>query len=431
MRAEVLLLLVIWCVGAEAAGISIFALGSLIDKKQWDVMFMYFAIFGITMILELIMHTVHRKVTTRSGMAVVHHVTQEIMVLGGISAVLVIFENLGGVALIDAPLFHYVHFVIFCMAIMFITLVTALFSTVSSAWWRWARFEHRVMEIENDPAMTDNDRNAFLMSYVRTVTNGHQMLSCLRFFRQNLPSKFVGVSFSRYMQKKQRKIMLDFLDLHESSWAMLGVLCLLAAITDKITITISNNPLATIGLWVLIVGFGPLLVLVVLAVKVRREFKDFAINVQEMCQEGHHKPKERQASHFWRGSPHFNVMLMQTMLLYQVFYLATTVVNFAYRLWSIGSKDGSRARSVALLTLCFFPSCVVFFIVLPRILPTFTVLASMGEFLDHEMLVTVLQQEKDSGKLRRVFQRDKQITELANALRTEPRMFLLLSLSKH
>ncbi|KAJ9453439.1 hypothetical protein DIPPA_08659 [Diplonema papillatum] len=400
-----------------AGGVSIFALGKQVDEAPWDVLIMYLAVFGITLVLEYTVDTLHHKVHTRSGTRVVHHITEEVMILGGISAVLVVFENLGGAALIDTPLFHYVHFVIFVMAIMFITLVTSLFNTVGPAWKNWDRFENKVLEIESDPSISDEERGAFLMNYVRSVSDGPRMLSCLCYFRQNLPERFVHVSFCRYMKKMQRIFMLQFLNLHIKSWFFLGVLCLLAAITDKITITISENPLATIGLWVALVGLGPLLVLVILAYKMKHEFNDFAIHVQEMRQSGAMCPTKPQSAYFWQGSPAFSVQMIQCMLLYQVFYLATTVVNFVYRLWMYGAANNDRRKGFALIMACFVPSAAVFFVVLPMMLPTFTILASLGEFMDQNILLMMLQQDKESGKWRRMFHRDSKTSLLAENTR--------------
>eukprot|EP01060_Flectonema_neradi_P013796 TRINITY_DN20516_c0_g1_i2.p1 TRINITY_DN20516_c0_g1~~TRINITY_DN20516_c0_g1_i2.p1 ORF type:complete len:174 (+),score=34.58 TRINITY_DN20516_c0_g1_i2:84-605(+) len=137
-----------------AGGVSIFKLGTRIDEKPWTVMGMYFAVFLITIVLELTVHYMHHAVTSASGQAVVHHVTTEVMILGGISAVLVVFENMGGGELIDAGLFHYVHFVIFLMAIIFITTVSSLFIFVEASWARWIRFEEGLTAIENDPTLS-------------------------------------------------------------------------------------------------------------------------------------------------------------------------------------------------------------------------------------------------------------------------------------
>eukprot|EP00754_Rhynchopus_humris_P014881 Rhum_TRINITY_DN14416_c1_g1::Rhum_TRINITY_DN14416_c1_g1_i1::g.87860::m.87860 len=409
---------------AEAAGISIFALGTMIDEYHWDIMFMYYGVFGVTLILEITVHHVHGVVSSNSGKDIVHRVVKQVMILGGISAILVVFTNIGGAKVIDALLFQYVHFVIFMMAILFIALVTSLFVTIGPRWESWARFEAKVVEIESDPSLCDQDRTAFLAAYVKTVKHGNAMLSCLSYFRSNLPFKFYQISFSRYMKKMQRKIMLTFLDLKWKAWSALALLTSLAAITTYITVKISSNPLATIGLWVLIVGFGPLILLCVLAAKVRYEFHQFAIDVQEMRQWRRKKLPADQSAYFWR-TPTFNIELIQIILLYQVFYMATVVVNFSYRLWLYGKEADAIGRSAFLIILCFAPSVVVFAIVLPRMLPNFTVLASVGEYIDHSVLIGILNTDKRTGKTRRAYRRDKRIIDIAPLMRVDVSELLL------
>eukprot|EP00755_Sulcionema_specki_P000378 Sspe_Gene.25389::Locus_10186_Transcript_1_1_Confidence_1.000_Length_2151::g.25389::m.25389 len=390
-----LLLLLLGALPWGCQGAGIFVLGNKIDQKPWDIMGMYFSVFGITIVIELIVHKVHQNITSESGQNIVHHVTQEVMILGGLSAVLVVFENLGGASLIDTALFHYVHFVIFVMMIVFIILVSALFITVDRSWESWSRFEHKVGEIEADPSLTLEGKSAFLQQYIRSVSNGQKMLSGIVFFRQNLPGPFKDVSFSRYMKKMQRKFLLSYLDLHAGSWFLLALLCALAAGVTKITLQVSENELATIGLWVLFVGFGPLLVLVVTFFKIRKEFSRFTSDVQEMRMDGVLKPTHPQSRHFWRKSPEFMVKLIQTMLLYQVFFVATAAVNFTYRLLQV------KPMGYLLLLVCFIPTGFVFFLMVPLLLPPFTILASLGDFLDHDTLLRMKVADKQSGKYRR------------------------------
>eukprot|EP00756_Hemistasia_phaeocysticola_P047876 Hpha_TRINITY_DN22332_c0_g1::TRINITY_DN22332_c0_g1_i1::g.177766::m.177766 len=407
-----------------AGGVSIFKLGSQIDEKHWDILWMYFTTFGLTMILEHVVHQLHVKVTTSTGTAVVHHVVQEVMILGAISAILVVFENLGGGELIDAALFHYVHFVIFLMMVIFITLVTMLFSTVGPAWTAWERFEERVMEIAADPALQNEERIAFLIAFINTVSHGHRKLACLCFFRQSLPSRFLDINFSRYMKKMERKVLLNFLHLSYSSWGALVVLCGLVAITDWITIMNSDNEVATIALWVLFVGFGPLILLTIMAAKVRREFQRFAVSVQEMRQhQTFQAPPQKE--YFWLGKPDWSVFLIQAMLLYQVFYLATVTVNFSWRLWKFGKEHYGGSHGLGFILLCYFPAGVSFFIMIPLILPNFTVLYAQGDFLDHVVLLGMLQDDQLSGKFRRRRKRDRDIIAIADALQMDGSSTLL------
>eukprot|EP01061_Rhynchopus_euleeides_P014277 TRINITY_DN24766_c0_g1_i1.p1 TRINITY_DN24766_c0_g1~~TRINITY_DN24766_c0_g1_i1.p1 ORF type:complete len:609 (+),score=260.55 TRINITY_DN24766_c0_g1_i1:304-2130(+) len=389
---------------ADAAGKSIFQLGTLIDHKPWTVMVMYFAVFLITIMLELTVHYVNHTVTSDSGHHIAHHVTQEVMILGGIAAVLVVFENLGGAALIDTALFHYVHFVVFVMAILFITMVSLLFAIVERSWLKWSRFENGLDNIEFDPSLDQETRCAFMDKYVNSYNAGAKMAAAIVFFKTNLPERLRGVPFARYMQKMQRKFMLEFLNLHVSSWALLGFLMFVAAVVTAITNEISQNTLVTIGLWVLIVGYGSLFVLVVVFFKIRREFSDFASEVQYRSTEGRGRVR-RQSDHFWRN-PHFMLKIMQTMLLYQMFFLATVITNFAYRLINDESTSG---EGWLLVVVCVLPSLLVFLVMIPLILPPFTVLASMGEYLDHDVVITMMAKDKSSGRYRRHWQREHEM----------------------
>ena len=98
VKAILVILLTVFPTVEAAGGKSIFKLGDYVDKKPFEVMAMYFTVFAITIIYEWIVAYVDRSVTTHSGKNIVHHVYSEVMILGGISALLTVFENLGGTA---------------------------------------------------------------------------------------------------------------------------------------------------------------------------------------------------------------------------------------------------------------------------------------------------------------------------------------------
>ena len=94
------------------------------------------------------------------------------------------------------------------------------------------------------------------------------------------------------------------------------------------------------------------------------------------------------------------------MLVYQVFYLANCTVNFTYRLWQI--KGG-----MVFIFLCFIPSLFVFFVLIPLLMPPFTILASLGDFLDNETLDRIRHDDDVSGKYRRRSLRKRTVKESA------------------
>eukprot|EP01065_Artemidia_motanka_P017218 TRINITY_DN20746_c0_g1_i2.p1 TRINITY_DN20746_c0_g1~~TRINITY_DN20746_c0_g1_i2.p1 ORF type:complete len:486 (+),score=160.40 TRINITY_DN20746_c0_g1_i2:49-1458(+) len=363
-----------------AGGKSIFKLTDQVDTKAWSVMWMYFVVFVVTIGFEVLVHWLHHTVSSDSGQAVVHHVTQEVMILGGISAVLVVFENSGGGELIDAALFHYVHFVIFLMMILFIFLVSSLFLLVNRSWSRWSQFENGLEDIVGDPSLSEQQRSAFLQQYVRHFPKGRKMIAAYTFFRQNLPERLQQCSLTRYMKKMERKFLLSFVHLHPKSWVLLGGLCAAVAVVTEVTIMISDNELAIISLWILFVGLGPAIVMGVVYYKVRKEFDLFVIGVQEIRAWSLLKPQKSQKHHFWMQKPGFTVTVIQTMLHFQVFFLANAVTNFCYRL------SGMMPLGPPIIVMMFVLPLFVFLVMLPITLPPFTILASLGEYIDHKTL---------------------------------------------
>ena len=154
----------------------------------------------------------------------------------------------------------------------------------------------------------------------------------------------------------------------------------------------------------LFVGFGPLLVLVITFFKIRNEYRKFTSEVLHMRFKNLSKPRRVQKTYFWQERPGRTIFLMQIMLLYQVFFLATAAVNFTYRLGAV------KPLGPLLVVVCFIPSFFVFFLMVPVVLPPFTILASLGDLLDHDMLLRIKVQDRESGRYRRLERRDQEIT---------------------
>eukprot|EP01060_Flectonema_neradi_P007703 TRINITY_DN1540_c0_g1_i1.p1 TRINITY_DN1540_c0_g1~~TRINITY_DN1540_c0_g1_i1.p1 ORF type:complete len:638 (+),score=103.28 TRINITY_DN1540_c0_g1_i1:50-1963(+) len=418
MVAGILILLMLPSADA-AGGKSIFMLGDEVDHSAIDMMIMYFIVFAVTITLEYTVDTLSEKVTSESGRAVMHHVTEEVMILGGISAILAIFENLGGGTLIDAALFHYVHFVIFVMAIFFIVLVSVLFFGVERSWQSYTNFESKLLGIENDVTIHTGERGApvrqtQITNLVQKTTDGGKMYASICLFRSNTPSVFREVLFSRYMKKQQRKLLLTFLDLTGLTWFNLALLVGFQAFVTHTTAKNTENDLAIIALWVIFIGFGPLVVIVLTFYKIRKEFRVFAFAVETMKRENVTLFPWHQKKHFWCGNPKVIIVLIQTLLLYQVFYLATVTANFIHRLWMV--KGG-----LILIAICFLPSIVVFLGLLPLVMPPLTILSSVNEYLCVDTIIGIAQSEKQSGRERRLRIRDSKITAICPAIAEDVR----------
>eukprot|EP01064_Diplonema_japonicum_P013223 TRINITY_DN20727_c0_g1_i1.p1 TRINITY_DN20727_c0_g1~~TRINITY_DN20727_c0_g1_i1.p1 ORF type:complete len:316 (+),score=23.73 TRINITY_DN20727_c0_g1_i1:23-970(+) len=99
--------------------------------------------------------------------------------------------------------------------------------------------------------------------------------------------------------------------------------------------------------------------------------------------------------------------LLLSGVLCQVFFLSTAAVNFTYRLVNV------KPYGWLLLVLCFLPSVFVFFLMVPLVLPPFTILSSLGDLLDHDVLLRMKLTDKTSGKYRRMFRRETELKHLA------------------
>eukprot|EP01064_Diplonema_japonicum_P003079 TRINITY_DN12034_c0_g1_i1.p1 TRINITY_DN12034_c0_g1~~TRINITY_DN12034_c0_g1_i1.p1 ORF type:complete len:617 (+),score=53.16 TRINITY_DN12034_c0_g1_i1:91-1941(+) len=446
MKPSALLLICGFLPGVHGAGgVSIFMIGQEIDLRPWEVFAMYFMVIIVSVFYELLTHHIDHMVTSNSGKAIVSHIYKEVMILGGISLLLTIMENSGGDLLFEAVFFHYVHFVIFFMAINLIVSISVLFLFINKSWYQWSFFEHVLSEVENDPRADLSTRTALLAQYVKRCPEGSRMLSCLLFFRSNVPMHFKKISFTRYMKKQQRKELLSFLDLHASAWGALAVLVFFVAVqtflaekivgpdTDDAVLSLSSSSssgqaqspvdpatnssvvcdcsssssssgspvygqtfdLVSMGLFIAIEGYGTLAVIIMCYLKVRYSYNRFADNIEAMRKEKKLKPIVPQNYYFWKGDPKHLMTLLQVMLLYQVFYLATITTNLAPRLWGI--KGG-----FLILIFSVLPTVLVFVVLIPGLMPKYTILKSVGDLLDLETLHDIQLSDEASGRYRRL-----------------------------
>eukprot|EP01063_Lacrimia_lanifica_P029657 TRINITY_DN4572_c0_g1_i1.p1 TRINITY_DN4572_c0_g1~~TRINITY_DN4572_c0_g1_i1.p1 ORF type:complete len:894 (+),score=270.07 TRINITY_DN4572_c0_g1_i1:169-2850(+) len=232
-----------WCArGAEAGGgVSIFLFGKEIDKAPWPVFAMYIMVIIVSVFYELLTHYIDHQIKSASGKSIVAHIYKEVMILGGISLLLTVLENTAGELVFPPAFYHYVHFVIFFMALNLIFCVSLLFLFISKWWTHWEFFEMWTSGIENDPRWSLEERQSLITSFVSRYQDGGQMLSCLLFYRSNLPDSLRNIQFSRYMRKQQRKALLSILDLHASAWSALAFLVLLVALQNHITASVLGN----------------------------------------------------------------------------------------------------------------------------------------------------------------------------------------------
>eukprot|EP01063_Lacrimia_lanifica_P016239 TRINITY_DN22842_c0_g1_i1.p1 TRINITY_DN22842_c0_g1~~TRINITY_DN22842_c0_g1_i1.p1 ORF type:complete len:598 (+),score=173.69 TRINITY_DN22842_c0_g1_i1:56-1849(+) len=390
--------------GVVGEGESIFTLGDYIDHKPWELMAMFLTVFVITRLYEWAVEYVeHKSASSHVGAVVVHHMFSELMILGGISAILTVFENLGGTKYFEPALFHYVHFVIFLMAVFFIAMVAVSGYFGQASWRHWSRFEFKVLEIEADPSLSLDSKTAFLQHYVQRVPEGPRMLSCLIYFRQSLPKHLRKIGFARYCKKQHGQRLLEFMDLEWYTWLALSAVCLTIAVGTEVTFALSDKSIANVAGWVFFIGYGPAVLFLIVYFKIRRAYFEFTNTLME-----HHAEDPTalcklvldQRQHFWFNSPRFLGAMMQALLLIQEFYLANCVANFTYRLTKYSS-------GWFFIVVSFLPPLVIFLGFLPEIMPRFVILSSLGTFLDVATLQRIIEHDESSGKYRRRELRDR------------------------
>ena len=457
MRGLVLLALCNACEGA--GGVSIFMIGQAIDLSPWPVLAMYIMVIIVSVFYELLTHHIDHVVTSRSGKAIVAHVYKEVMILGGISLLLTILENSGGDLLFEPVFYHYVHFVIFFMAINLIVSVSSLFLFINRSWSKWLFFESVIDGIEHDPRMSLAERHAVLNQFVKRSPDGKKMLACILFFRSNLPSVFRRVSFTRYMKKQQRKELLNFLHLNATAWASLALVMLMVAVqnyfiakavgpsstsssssssssSDTVNTTDVNTTcicpdivssasgsgsdvtgsdefdLTSIMLFIAVEGWGTMLFIFVCYLKVLHSYNRFANHIEDMSKRDNcdrAQPK-RQDFYFWKGKPKMLMQFMQVMLLCQVFYLATITCNMGPRLF------GLEPYGIFILIFSVIPCVLVFVLLIPRLMPKYTILTSVGDKIDMETLQRIQQSDDTDGRYRRIHHREHTASAPAEVL---------------
>eukprot|EP00756_Hemistasia_phaeocysticola_P043709 Hpha_TRINITY_DN17286_c0_g1::TRINITY_DN17286_c0_g1_i1::g.17769::m.17769 len=173
--------------------------------------------------------------------------------------------------------------------------------------------------------------------------------------------------------------------------------------------------LLVMGLFVVLEGYGPVFVVWLCYRKILQSYSQFAQDVEAMRKERLEKPMS-QKYYFWRGSPGLTMHILQVMLLYQVFYLATVTCNYAPRFLEFSGGWG-------LMIAAIIPPLLACTWLIPGLMPAYTILKSVGDLLDTKTLQHIQDQQSHSGVLRRHNRRDVKISAPAPALAREPGPF--------
>ncbi|KAJ9457200.1 hypothetical protein DIPPA_23267 [Diplonema papillatum] len=212
----------------------------------------------------------------------------------------------------------------------------------------------------------------------------------LQFFNATLPDEYRDVEFTRYLRKSQRRWLLQLLHLNKYSWlSLVVVIVAIAVLLDTSADSLRSSGELDIFYFVFTVGWGTLVFLFVIAGKTIGAFRAFCeqIDMSSLSPATYYRGAEVQFSSsrfFWFGRPQFTLQLLQMGLLYQVFYTAVVIVNIIPQAYAI-------PMGWVLVVMAFAPTIVIFAFLLPAMMPPFTCLASLGNFLDLDLLHTMSQ----------------------------------------
>eukprot|EP01059_Diplonema_ambulator_P030381 TRINITY_DN5184_c0_g1_i1.p1 TRINITY_DN5184_c0_g1~~TRINITY_DN5184_c0_g1_i1.p1 ORF type:complete len:445 (+),score=148.56 TRINITY_DN5184_c0_g1_i1:1796-3130(+) len=382
MVSRMLCVLLLW-VHDVAGAANIFNLEKELLFHPWHLCGMFILVIIISVSHELFFEWVDHRVKSGSGKKLKEHLEHEVMNLGLIGLWLTFVDALGITDKVwSSTLFHYTHFVLFVMMIILMGLTGTLLVTMKIVWKTWVRYERFWRLVIEDPHMPEEQKELTLNLYWDRNQNAKRMISCLKYFNSRIPEKCKDVAFTRYLQKAQRRWLLELLHFNKFTWlSLVAIIILITFVMATSTQRLASNPGLDILYFSFSVGWGTLTVLLIVVGKIIRSFREFCIQV-DVNTLGAGKPTDPDHDmnrYFWFGSPTFTIQLLQMVLLYQVFYVAIVIVN-------IIPKANQIPLGWALVISSFIPTIAIFGFLLPMMMPPFTCLASLGGRLNFKLL---------------------------------------------
>ena len=401
----------------DAAG-SIFSLGDELLHHPWRLGAMFIMVIVISIGHELFFEWLDRKVQSSSGKKLKEHLQHEVMNLGLIGLWLTFVDALGVTSNVwSSTLFHYTHFVLFVMMVILMGLTGTLLITMKIVWKTWVRYERFWRLVVDDPNLPQEQKELTLTIYWERNQNAKRMINCLKYYNNTIPEKCREIQFTRYLQKSQRRWLLKLLHLNKFAWlSLIAVICLIALILSTNAQRLESEGALDIFYFVFAVGWGTLIVLMAIVAKTIRSFRMFCeeIDVTTLSISNFYRgsdPTPEIRNYFWFGKPDFTVQLLQIVMLYQVFYMAIVIVNI------VPAASGIPLGWVLVISSCV-PTIAIFGFMLPAMMPPFTCLASLGEFLDLKLLDEMVQNAEREMVPPRTLQA-KELESLTDAARLQ------------
>eukprot|EP01012_Entosiphon_sulcatum_P014897 TRINITY_DN1991_c0_g1_i1.p1 TRINITY_DN1991_c0_g1~~TRINITY_DN1991_c0_g1_i1.p1 ORF type:complete len:549 (-),score=83.65 TRINITY_DN1991_c0_g1_i1:256-1881(-) len=404
--------------------INVFVFGDYVLDHPWGTFALTGVVIALSIMLELLMHAIHHKITNQYSQIVIEHVLSELQMLGIISLCLVFAINFlpqSATALI--LLFDWAHMVLFIFAMFFLTYVATLFGVTKLTWRNWARYENEAAAIFHDKAAGRQ---------VKTFA----LFPLFERFREQISqinSEYADIGLTRYLKKTQRKNLLFVVELNKTSWASLLVLSLINSLRGWILLFMEpphyvastsggssyncdTSPPCGHNTWpwntivfIITIGVLPLCALYIISIRLRIGFKKFTSSAGPGIGGGHHEAHSHDhgghGGHghghdekaeplleggwdhhdfFFFRSPDVTLQGIQITVIFIVYYLSLLIISYISESKKQASSQGNILPWV--LFACSLIPPLLFMIELPNVLQLMTILSSTGNLLDEELL---------------------------------------------
>lgn len=354
---------------------------------------------------------------------------RELSVLGLIAFGLFVLEQTAAATQGQwVSVFHEVHFALFTVALFYVVVNVLLYGLSRHVGKLWRGFEqadmadhwgitarlHRLREKLHIPAL---DHHLFFGSYwlkgvVRDPVSWLEYQRCLEhmtfhevrrdFLRvHHLPHSF---SFADYLESCMQHVCLEFSEIRDAVW-VLGILGLVVHLFFSTLLTPPSVATSLTALGAVVAGLG-----LVIFFKVKWIYW-YILHSEILYQCGEIEDgedddrrsdvdrrlanfAELQRSLFWFGNPSLVVTLLESSL----FVLSGSIALLFYKLDKL-YKDGELGAPLGALA----GATVLLLVLLPRIVPRFTLITHVGEMSDPRRIAEVVRkhQEGTSGTRRR------------------------------
>eukprot|EP01001_Neometanema_parovale_P001515 NODE_1176_length_1850_cov_30.537348_g1116_i0.p1 GENE.NODE_1176_length_1850_cov_30.537348_g1116_i0~~NODE_1176_length_1850_cov_30.537348_g1116_i0.p1 ORF type:complete len:429 (+),score=53.65 NODE_1176_length_1850_cov_30.537348_g1116_i0:79-1365(+) len=389
------------------ASVNVFIFGDYVTDHPVGTFIVTFMVIVISVILELLMHSLH-NVKNRYTRLVIEHVLTELKMLGIISLSLVFIINVIGPSQDKILLFDWAHMVLFVFAMLLMMFVSTLFGTIKFSWRKWVRYEKDMMSMQTEEEIQHTLRKQHHQKFFLVLRKFKNQAMAIN-------PEYKNLSFCRYLKKNQRQNLVVVIELNWKSWTALtlmaginsfrGYVMSLYETNGDLHAACLTNPPCTHDTfpWNVIVficvGFLPVIVFYALVVHLMIGFNKFLGATTDIDAEQGKLAKplldhedlnvdlavNNHNNYFWFGNPAITLQLVQILMLYVVYYTTLLIMSMIY--------ECTHAAQGAIWLLVGLAPILCFYLQLPNCMQMLSILASTGNLLDTDILEEMYQKD--------------------------------------